>query len=413
MATTRSFSAMLNQYLPNELLKEELVKRDYILQKVEKDDSWNGGDLIVPFKGAQASSVSFGSLTAAGDVAEDVLVRGSITSQPEVWGSMVFNHRDIMEHNGQIKEKSFLKKLPGMIDDFTDYMKMVLSLSFTNGSHFATATADGDASGNLTVDRPERFTLGQKVVIDDSNSSPVTGYVKTINMATGVINFVTARGGSSAVDLSTYTTSATARCYFDGSQTNGLTSIKESLLSAANGGSTNLYGVAKTSYPYLQAINVSGSSITASNILSTIFDAYTTIRNRGKGNPDTVLVSYKHLGSIMKILESSKGAFHIEQGSTKVNAYGWTEIVVFGVKGKLTVVGIQELDDDFIPFIDWRAFKLYSNGMIKKRKSPEGLEYFEVRNTSGYAYLLDLCFFGDLVLERPSYCGVLNSVAAY
>jgi hypothetical protein len=37
MATNRSFQAMLNDFLPNTLLKEELVKRDYLLSKVEKD----------------------------------------------------------------------------------------------------------------------------------------------------------------------------------------------------------------------------------------------------------------------------------------------------------------------------------------------------------------------------------------
>lgn len=39
MATTRSFQDMLNEYLTYDLLREELVKRDYVLQKVEKDNS--------------------------------------------------------------------------------------------------------------------------------------------------------------------------------------------------------------------------------------------------------------------------------------------------------------------------------------------------------------------------------------
>jgi len=71
MATTRTFQDMLNQYLPNELLKEEFIKRDYIMTKVDKDDNWKGGALIVPFKSAGASSIAFGSLTAADDIAQD------------------------------------------------------------------------------------------------------------------------------------------------------------------------------------------------------------------------------------------------------------------------------------------------------------------------------------------------------
>ena len=37
--TTRTFQSMLNEYLPNRLLKEELIKRDYILTNIEKDNS--------------------------------------------------------------------------------------------------------------------------------------------------------------------------------------------------------------------------------------------------------------------------------------------------------------------------------------------------------------------------------------
>lgn len=94
MSTTRLFQSMLNQYLPNELLREELVKRDWILQNVERDDSWKGGDLVVPFRGARASSVAFGSLTPSSDIAQDQYVRGVISGgYPEVWGSMLFNHK--------------------------------------------------------------------------------------------------------------------------------------------------------------------------------------------------------------------------------------------------------------------------------------------------------------------------------
>ena len=64
MATQRVFQAMINDYLSNPLLKEELIKRDYLLSKIEKDDGWigvsgsngaNGGALIVPFKAAGVS----------------------------------------------------------------------------------------------------------------------------------------------------------------------------------------------------------------------------------------------------------------------------------------------------------------------------------------------------------------------
>lgn len=410
MATTRSFQAMLNQYLPNKLLKEELIKRDWILNNVEMDNSWLGGDLIVPFKGVQASSVSFGSLTVSTDIGEDGYVRGSITTQPEVWGTFVFNHRDLMEH-GKLSEQNLLKLLPDAVDDFADFMKQCVSLSMLNGDSFASATVDGTTLGVIVVDRPERFVLKQKVFVKGTISAvSAAAYVQSIAMDTGSLVLQTTRAGGVNTDLSLFTVADAAKIYFDGTQPGtalGFTSLRGSLLSLANGGTTNLYGQAKTSYPYLQAINVSGATVTASNILQSVFDAYTVIKNRGKGMPDKVLMSYRNLGYIMSILEVQRGMFHSKPESTKVSPYGWTEIVIQGVKGTITVVGVQEMSDDVMFFLDLRALKIYSNGGFRKRQNPDGREYFEVRATTGYSYIVDTCFFGDLVLIRPSYCGVM------
>jgi hypothetical protein len=408
MGTTRSFQTMLNQYLPNELLREELVKRDWILQNVERDDSWKGGDLVVPFRGARASSVAFGGLTAASDIAQDNYVRGTITGgYPEVWGSMLFNHKDIIEHD-KISEQNFLKLLPDTVEDFMDYMKQCVSLSWLNGPAFAKLTTSGTSGGVIVVDRPERFEIGQKVFLYDSTEglSPA-GYVGSIIMDTATITLYTDRGLGTTLNVAGWTTGNTAKVYFDGSQSNGLTSLKLSCLSAANSGTTTLYGQTKTAYPYLQAINVNGATSTAATILEDIFNAYTTIKNRGKGDPNKAVMSYLRLGYVMTLLEQQKGAYHIDQKGTRVNAFGWTEITVFGVKGRLDIVGIQEMDDDYILFLDLRAMKIFTNGFFRKRINPDGREYFEVRNTTGYQYIIDICMFGDIVLLRPSYCGIL------
>ena len=411
MGTTRTFNDMLNEYLPNELLKEEFVKRDYLLSKIEKDDSWLGGNLVVPFKAAGASSVAFGSLTASNDIAEDKYVRGGVSGHKEVWGSMIFNHRDLMEHD-QISEQNFLKILPGTIEDFLDYMKNVVSVNLLNGAHFAKATADGTSGGLITVDRPDRFVIGQKVYVDDDNSVPTYGYVVDINMNTKVVHLQNARSSGSDVDLSNYTTAQNAKCYNDGAQSNSFSSLRAALLSSANGGDSTLYGVTKTLYPYLQAINVSGADITASNIMEKIFDALTTIRQFGKGNPTDVVMSYTNLASCIKRIEASKGAFNVVPGSQRASQFGWTEIEVGSVaKGSLKLVGVQEADDDVIMFLDWRALKFYSNGFFKKRRSPDGIEYFESRATTGYTYIVDMCLFGELVVQRPSYCGILYSIS--
>lgn len=420
MPTTRSFQAMLNDFLPNELLKEEIVKRDYLLNKVEKDDTWigasgtngNGGNLIVPFKAAGASSASYGQLTASNDIAEDIYVRGLVSTQPELWGSMLFNHRDLMEHE-TVSEKNFLKILPDAINDFMDYLKNVVSVNLLNGAAFARLTAASTANnGLIVVNRPDRFMIGQKVVVAATAPAFITAYVSTININTRTILLVTARGGATPVDFSANNAAINAGVFNDGAQTAPFSSLRDALLSQANGGSTNLYGVAKTAYPYLQAINVDGSDVTAANIVEKCFDAYTTTRRLGKGNPTDIVMSYTNLGYVMKVIEASKGAYNVVPNSKKASQYGWTEIQIGSVTNQeLKFVGVQEMDDDIIMFIDWRGLKFYSNGFFRKRKSPDGIEYFEVRAQSGFQYIVDICLFGDLVVHRPSYMGIMYGIA--
>ena len=339
-STTRTFQDMLNQYLPYELLQEELIKRDYLLNRVEKDNSWKGGTLVVPFEGAGASSIAFGSLTEVGDISEDIFVRGTVSSQKEVWGSMVFNHRDLLEHDGSIPEKTFLRILPGRVEKFMDYMKQAMSVSLLNGPHMAKLTATGGADGSIVVDHPERFQLKQKVYVDDDDSAVSgVGYVQSIDINTKTITLDTTRAGGSDLNCSAYTVAQNAKVYMDGAQTaaNQFSSLRGALLSATNGGDSTLYGQTKTSYPYLQAVNIDGSSITALNVLDKVFDAYVEVRRLGKGNANEVLMSYKNFASCLRQLEGSKGAFNVQPGSQKASVFGWTEITVGGVKRAVRV----------------------------------------------------------------------------
>ena len=89
MATARSFSDMLNEHLNYKVLEEEYIKRDFFLQRCERDEGWKGGTIPVPFKGSCASTITFGGLAAEDDIAEDDYVRGEITSAKEVWGILV------------------------------------------------------------------------------------------------------------------------------------------------------------------------------------------------------------------------------------------------------------------------------------------------------------------------------------
>lgn len=416
---------MLNDFLPNELLKEEMVKRDFLLNKVEKDDTWigasgangNGGNLIVPFKSAGASSISAGQLTASNDIQQDNYVRGVITTQPEIWGSMLFNHRDLMEHE-TVSEKNFLKILPDAINDFLDYMKNVVSMNIMNGPWIVktTAASSGVGTGVLLVDRPDRLQIGQKLIVTLTNASFLTCYVQNIDINLQQVilttTSITNGGGGTLIDFSVNPVSSGAKVYNDGFQTSPMSDLRSMLLSSANGGGATLYGQTKTAYPYLQAINMNGANVTTSNFVEKLFDGYTVTRRLGKGNPTDIVMSYNNLGTVLKIVEASKGAYNVNQGSKKTSQYGWTEIKIGSVTNQeLNFVGVQEMDDDIVMYLDWRGLKFYSNGFFRKRKSPDGIEYFEVRAQTGFQYIIDICLFGDLVLHRPSYQGIMYGLS--
>lgn len=413
--TVRTFQDMLNEYMPNELLKEELIMRDYILQNVQKDNNWHGGKLIVPFKGAGASSIQFGGLTAANDVSQSKPVRGSIDDYREVWGTLLFNQRDLMEHNGKLNEKTFLSLLPDELEDFMDYIKEATSIQLGSGPHFAVLTADGTAGGVTEVDKIDRFMIDQKAVIVDGNSPALEVYVIGINVDTNEVTWSASRGGA-AVNLAAYTTAQSAKLYHPGvydasGNHHTFVSMRQAFLSAANGGVDKLHGVLKTKWPLLQSVNIDGSSITASNILEKMFDAYTTVRQKSKGRATEYLMSLLHYGSVMKQLELQKGAYRVVE-APKESLYGWMEMTIANVTGQVTkIVGIQEMDDDIIPLVDWRSITFRSNGYFKKRVSPDGREYFEVRNESGYQYIVDCCLFGEMEYKKPGHSAIIHTVA--
>lgn len=416
-ATTRTFSDMLNQYLPDQIFTTELVKRDYIIKNVEQVTDWKTGTYIVPFEGAAASSVSYGALTASNDVSEDLFVRGQITTAKEIWGTMIFNHRDLMEHDGKIPESTFLRILPDRVENFMKNLKQSVSQTIGSGPHFARGVTDGNASGEMQVDKIDRFQLNQKVTLDDDNSAAADYYVIAIDLnATadyGKVTLSATRGGAAA-DISAYTAAQNAKFYHPGVLTNGaFISFREALLSAANGGSSTLHGISKLAYPHLQAINIDGSDVTKSNILDKLFDFFVKVAQKARGGKATkLLCSYKHMGSVMKLLEVQKGAFKVTKDPV-ANQYGWWEIGIasLGNGMYLELVGLQEWDDDIIVAWDPSSVKFATNGMFRKRKSPDGIEYFEVRNTSGYQYLVDVCLFGEMAWHAPGNNGILFGIS--
>lgn len=406
------FQSMLNEYLPNEMFYEEVIKRDWLLTNVERDDSWKGSRIPVPFMGAKASTVEFGQLAGAGDISQSKPVRGVIEGYKEVWGSLIFNHKDLLDHDGKVKEASFLQLLPDELEQFQTTMKEKVSQQLLNGKWFDEVSVGGTAGGILTVKHPERYDIGQKVVLqDDGTLTTVTAYVAAIDVNTNEVTFAVSRAeGAALSDLTAIT--AGGKCYHPGVLEHGsFVSLREAILSAANGGSTHIHGQLKTKYPALQAVQLSGLGlgVSATNILEKLFTGYNIVRQKAKGNASKVVMSYKHLGNCMAAVEKSKGAFSVTK-QPAASIYGWTEISITSVKGELTLVGVQEMEDDVIFFLDMKAMKFRTRGGFKKRTSPEGKEYFEVRASDGYQYIIDSCLFGEMEYRGIGQCAVMYGI---
>lgn len=321
---------------------------------------------------------------------------------------------DLMEHDGKIPESTFLKILPDQIDSMMMYFKMVVSTHLLGGPHFAKATTDGTVGGVLGVDRIDRFTKDQKVVLRSGVVPAADYYVINVNVYDETITVSATRGGLAA-DISAYLLADATKTYHPGALTGGMTSLGSQLLSNANGGSANLFGQVKTDWDFLQSVQIDGSTVSASNLLEKLFDGYVKRMRLAKGGKaPEVLMSFKHFGSALKSLESTKGPFNVVPNSRSVNVYGWDTIEIGSVSGQvIKLVGIQEMEDDKIFYLDWSSIKFYSNGLFKRRKAPDGKEFYEVRETTGYFYILDHCLFGDLVCTAPWKNAVMHSIPNY
>lgn len=416
MATTRSFNNMLNEYLHYDLLKEEHNKRNYFMGKVERDNSWKSGSIIVPFEAAGESSYALGGMTADTDIAEAKFVRGVVSGQKEIWGTMQFHERDLKEHSGgsadSVSEQSFLKNLPRRLTGFMDGMKEVVSTALLAGAHIAKVTVAGTAGGVIGVDRAERFVIGQKiVVVDGADAVQLTGYVIAIDINGNTITVSATRGGAAVTAVAC---NVGEKVMIDGGDlaANRFTDLVDQLLPLSAGGSANLFGVPKLAQPFTQAIAIDGSSMSAVNVLEVIFDAWKVVCQKARGSEKkTLLMSYKHLGNVMKELEKGSGAYrHID---TKVSAYGYTEITVSGVQGVVTITAVQEMRDDVMIFVDWSSMKFHTNGDFYIHKDPEGKQYYTKRVAGaggGYIYIVDIALRGELVVTQPWKNAIIHSI---
>lgn len=416
-----AFSAMINEYLPYDLLKNELFGDDMILKKIEIKEGWlDGATLQVPFKEASASSVVYGELEDENDISQSILEKGQLSAHKTVTSSMKFAHRDLQDHKGGVSKKSFLKLLPNELDDHLKLLRGLIVNNFLNGVKLAVVKGTVDsveaAAGILPVNNPQKLKLGMKLdfYASEADATPTTVYVKTIDIPNKKVEFVTTRGGVTAVDFTAVGQVAVTLTSFvtlPKAWGKGFVSIKEMLLPAAQGGIAQIAGKTKANFSYLQAYAKSGATISATSILAPLFDMQTEICTFTPAEPKEIWMSYKNLGTALKEIEKSKGAYNIVPGSRNTSVYGYDTVEIGSVAGgTIKLVGIKIMDDDFIAFMDNGVIDFHTDSFIRRIKSPDGLEYHTTRTTNGYFHIIDHECHGDLILNKPNACGVLHSI---
>jgi hypothetical protein len=405
MGMTQSHSAMLKRYCKESIFEAKLADRSYIWKNVEKKDDWAGGVYEVPVKKNGFSSVQFASLPSASGIAEAAEEMGTINAQKELIMSAIFNERDLARHS--YSDQTYIDKILEMADDLPQRAAEQMEAALLRGSGvLSKASADGDVSGNITVPNPELYQPQMKVTIDDDNSSPVSGYVRSVDINTGVLVIYDARSGGSVVDLSGYTTAQNAVVQIVGASTECFLDLKTALLPASvTGGSATIYGLTKANNVNLQAKYASGSGYTATTILKDLLKEYTANRKLGRGNITEIWVSTGAFANACANLESLRQYMVKDKDA----GYGFQSITLVGAEGQVKIVGLNSIPNDLAVFVDWSAIKFVGQKLKKKMYGDAGLEYFAVRNTTGIQFITDMVLAGDFVIN-PGKLGIVHSI---
>lgn len=402
---TAGLSDMLREYAPHSVIMDEFKRDNFVFNQFGTDKSWkNGAAYQIPWELSSSNDTQMGALvdeSVMGEVGN--YKKAILTNQPEMWGAIKFLEKDLTRYSDL--KQSFLKIFPDKLTQLADHMKANLATMVLRGGSICTATANGTVGGVLTVDRPQFLTVGQRVLIKATAS--VTAYVRQIDMNTRQVLFYNARSGGAVVDLSAYTTALGTKVMVPGGDTETLTSLQTYLLPAAQGGLDTIHGQAKLSSPLLQPQIFSGSAYTKANILDQLYDFYWAVKELSKVKSSEVWVPFHVFAACSKLAQSSKR--FVDGG--KKSGYGFASMTLIGSEGEFTLTAIADMPTDKIYLLNKDAFKFVGDTFFeKKRQLNSDDEFFTLRKTTGYEYIMDVCFRAEFVCTKLAGSAVVRSV---
>jgi hypothetical protein len=406
MSTNADFDNVIKRVTPYTMMVDTFKRKNYFWNKIKKEQGWKGGTIEIPIEGGEASSLRFGKLVRSNDISSGTYDLALCTSQPELWGALKFWEKDLERHDSL--EESYLKLVPNKLNQFIERKSERVSMCLLGDGSIAALTANGEADGEITVDHPEHFTLKEKVVIDDSNSSPTEGYVVAINMETKKLTIHDARTGGSAIDLTGYTTAQGAKVYLPDEQSNGFLGLADYIFSATNGGSDSYFDKTKLSYPVLQAHQFSGSAWTKATILEDLFTVFYDTVQRGKGAAEEMLVPFHVFKAVASELQENRDYVTAD----KKAGYGFRSLNLIGPEGEMTITALRDMPATKSYILDWSCLEFRGDKFFERKRHLGGQEYHMERTEDGYVYIQDIKFYGQLIGRNLSRLGGVHSIPA-
>lgn len=409
MSLKNNFNDLLKVYMPQDMIESEIKKRSYYVDKLDMDKSWVGGEIPLPVEAGEASSMGFEGLIATSEISQSKFLKGKLQTPKEFLASMKFDQRDLEQH-GDLK-KSFLKILPQKVEKFVSRMSERLNIMLLADGAICSFTADGAATGWVSIDVPTLLTLDEKLVIKSGTAGPVTVFVKAIDKPAKKVRFVSTRGGTDYTDLSAMKVADGAKIYLPGALDAGFSSLKQQLLPASLGGSDTWFGLNKADAMVLQAARHDGSGMNATTFLEKLYEFYLETVFVGEGQANEVVLNMRHLGKIIPKLESNR-RFAVADKSA---GFGMRKLTLIGPEGgEFTITGVRDMPMDMGYILDWSKHKFYSDKFIERIKNPDGLEYYTERvagANGGYVHICDYRLYGDLAVI-PGGNGVIYNIPA-
>ena len=97
--------------------------------------------------------------------------------------------------------------------------------------------------------------------------------------------------------------------------------------------------------------------------------------------------------------------------------FDWQSIYVQSPRGgRMKITAFNEWPEDKVGIIDWSCWKFLTDGLFKVVKSPDGNEWYTVRNdasngkSGGYQFICDTATYGQLACAEPWKQGLITNL---